>query len=161
MLIYEKGARLFVGHPLNLYIRNSAKPRHPFVIGCFSGGQLSQRLAGSFSGDQTFALGMLARQFASAANCFSLFAGTLFRRLFIKVPQLHFTEDALTLQLLLKSAESLINIVVTDDDLHGLIPFLRFKLRDLVCIQRRHILQATNKAPGTLKGTDWGGFTQS
>ena len=137
MLIYEKGARSSIGHPLNLYIRISAKPRHPIAIGCISGGQLSRLLAGSFPGDQTFALGMLARQFAGAANGFSLFAGTLFRRLFIKVPQLHFTEDALTLQLLFQSAESLINIVVTNDDLHGLFPSLRLHFQRFGCAQNR------------------------
>ena len=154
MLTYEKGARLCIGHPLNLYIRNSAKPRHPFVIGCFSGGQLSQRLAGSFSGDQAFALSVLTRQFAGAANGFGLFAGTLLRRLFVKVPQLHFTEYALTLQLLFQSAESLINIVVTNDDLHGLFPSLQLHFQRFGFAQKCWILLATTKALGTQQGTD-------
>jgi hypothetical protein len=73
--------------------------------------------------DQAFALGALAGQLASAANGFSLFAGALLRRLFVMAAELHFTEDAFALHLLLEGLEGLINIVVADENLHVYVPF--------------------------------------
>jgi hypothetical protein len=69
-------------------------------------------------GDEAFSLGTLAGQLAGAANGLSLFAGALFGRLLVMAAHLHFTEDAFTLQFLFQSAESLINIVVTNEYLH-------------------------------------------
>ena len=60
----------------------------------------------------------LALHLAGAANSSGLFTGALFRGLFIVTAQLHFAVHALTLQLLLERAKSLVDIVVADDDLH-------------------------------------------
>lgn len=68
--------------------------------------------------DETFTLCALTGQLASAANGFSLFAGALFRWLFIVATHLHFAEDTFALHLFLESAESLINIVIADEYLH-------------------------------------------
>jgi len=71
--------------------------------------------------EQAFALHLLARQLAGAANGFGLFAGALFGRLFIMTAQLHFAENALTLHLLLERLEGLIDIVVANENLHACI----------------------------------------
>tara|TARA_B100000408_G_C10122268_1_gene150631 strand:+ start:145 stop:522 length:378 start_codon:yes stop_codon:yes gene_type:complete len=60
----------------------------------------------------------LALQLAGAANGSGLFAGALLARLFEVTTQLHFAINALTLQLLLESPESLVDIVIANDDLH-------------------------------------------
>jgi hypothetical protein len=75
--------------------------------------------------NQTFALCALARQLAGAANGFSLFARTLLGGLFVMAPHFHFTENAFALQLLLESAESLVNIVIANEYLHvrSCLPF--------------------------------------
>jgi hypothetical protein len=73
-------------------------------------------------GDQALtgliALGALALQLASATDCGGTLTGTLLRRLLVMTAQLHLAIDALTLQLLLECAKSLIDIVITNDDLH-------------------------------------------
>ncbi len=60
----------------------------------------------------------LALQLTGAANGGSLFAGTLFRRLLVMTTQLHLPIDTFALKLLLERAQSLIDIIVADDDLH-------------------------------------------
>jgi hypothetical protein len=60
----------------------------------------------------------LALKLAGAADGGGLFAGALFRRLLVVTAQLHFAVHALALQLLLERAQSLINIVVANHDLH-------------------------------------------
>jgi hypothetical protein len=67
---------------------------------------------------QAFALSALAGQLAGAADGFRLFAGALFRRLFIMSAHLHFAEDAFALHFLLQRAKRLVNIVVADKYLH-------------------------------------------
>jgi len=121
--------------------------------------QVDANLARRFAWNQTFTLSVFAGQFAGTTNGFSLFASALFRWLFIEIPQFHFTEYTFTLQLFLQSAEGLVNIVVTYDDLHGLFPFFRFIFRDLVCALISN-LSATNEALGTQQGTDCVWFTQ-
>jgi len=85
---------------------------------------ISMRLAlaatAALLGQKTFALSALAGQLAGATHGFSLFAGTLFRWLLVEVPQLHFTEDAFTLKLLLQSPQGLVDIVVANQNLHAL-----------------------------------------
>jgi hypothetical protein len=80
---------------------------------------------------QAFTLQLLACKLAGAAHGFSLFAGLLDRWLFVSVLQLHFTEDAFTLQLLLQNLQGLINIVVANDDLQE--TYLRSKMVEKTC----------------------------
>ncbi len=54
------------------------------------------------AGQQSFTLGQLAGGLAVASYCFALFAGPLFRRLFVGTPCLHFAKHAFALQLLLQ-----------------------------------------------------------
>ena len=68
--------------------------------------------------EKTFALRFLARQLACPANCFSLLARPLFRRLFICLPQLHLAENTFALHLLLECPKRLIDIVVAYQYLH-------------------------------------------
>ena len=60
----------------------------------------------------------LAIHLTSATDSSSLFTGTLFRRLFVMTAQLHFAIYTFALQLLLKGAQRLIDIVIANDDLH-------------------------------------------
>ena len=71
---------------------------------------------------EPLALLALALNLALAADGFGLFAGFTFGRLFVIAAQLHFTEHAFALQLLLQGAERLVNIIVTDEDLHERTP---------------------------------------
>ena len=80
--------------------------------------------ASAFAADETLALGAFARQLTGAANCFCLFPCTLFRWLLIIVAQLHLSEDAFTLHLLLQRLESLINIVIANNYLHAQVTFI-------------------------------------
>jgi hypothetical protein len=69
-------------------------------------------------GEKAFALQFLAGELARAAHGFRLFAGFLFGRLFVVAAQLHFAENALTLHLFLKRFESLIDVIVANENLH-------------------------------------------
>jgi hypothetical protein len=63
---------------------------------------------------QALALHFLARELAGAADTFRLLPRFLFRG-----SELHFAEDALALHLLLQHREGLVDIVVTDENLHA------------------------------------------
>jgi hypothetical protein len=80
-------------------------------------GRIGGQSALASAGKNAFALSELARSLAGAADSFSLFAGTFFRRLFESPAGFHLTENAFALKLLLQDAEGLINIVITDEDL--------------------------------------------
>jgi hypothetical protein len=65
-----------------------------------------------------FALQALAQQLAGAADGFGAFARPLLRWLLVIAPQLHLAENALALHLLLERAQSLVDIVVADENLN-------------------------------------------
>jgi len=65
-----------------------------------------------------FALHAFAHQLAVTAHGFGRDAGLLFGRLFISAAQLHLPENPFALQLFLKRAQGLIDIVVANDDLN-------------------------------------------
>ncbi len=67
---------------------------------------------------EAFPLQALALQLACAAHGFGGFAGTTLRRLFEMAAQLHFPENALALHLFLERFQRLIDIVITDENLH-------------------------------------------
>ena len=67
---------------------------------------------------KAFALGTFARQFAGTPDRFGLFTRPLFRRFFVVITKLHFAEDALTLHLLFQGLQRLIDIVVSNYNLH-------------------------------------------
>jgi len=69
--------------------------------------------------DLIVAFGPLAVCLARTAHGSGVFTRALLRGLLVVAAQLHFTIDAFALQLLLESAEGLIDIVVANDDLHG------------------------------------------
>ena len=71
-------------------------------------------------GLEAFALHALAQQLARPADSFCLFTGPLFRRLFVVPAKFHFAEDSLALHLLLERAQGLIDVVVSDQNLHGI-----------------------------------------
>jgi hypothetical protein len=70
-------------------------------------------------GSVTLTLHPLAQQLAIAANRFGSFAGSPFRRFLVVAPQLHFSEHPLALHFLLQGSQSLIDVVVANEDLHG------------------------------------------
>src|SRR5215213_9059598 len=73
---------------------------------------------------QAFALQLLARELARAANGFGLFTGLLFGGLFIVTAELHLAEDTLALHLLLQRLEGLVDIVIANENLHAASSFI-------------------------------------
>jgi len=114
----RKVAAIRIAPPTRSYYRKKSKDRR----------RLTRRTSASTSasrggpwrhGQQTFALETLARQLAGAAHGFGLFTGALFGGLLVVSAHLHFTEDAFALHFLLERAESLVNIVIANEYLHG------------------------------------------
>src|SRR6185295_14381207 len=68
---------------------------------------------------QAFALHLLARQLAGPADRLGLLARFLFGWLFVMAAELHLAEDALALHLFLQRLEGLVDIVVTNENLHA------------------------------------------
>ena len=66
--------------------------------------------------------GALARQFAGATDSLGFCAGPLFRRLLVGPAHLHFAPHALALHFLFQRAKSLIDIVVSNENLYQLEP---------------------------------------
>src|SRR5215831_17206769 len=71
------------------------------------------------AGEEAFALGALAGQFAGPADRFRLFPRFLGGGLFVVSAELHLAENALALHLLLERLEGLVDIVVADENLHA------------------------------------------
>lgn len=65
-----------------------------------------------------FALGAFASELAGTAHGFGALAGFLLGGLFEVLTGLHFPEQAFALHLLLQRAQSLLDIVIADDDLY-------------------------------------------
>src|SRR5208282_390124 len=68
---------------------------------------------------QAFALQPLARELTRPADRFRLLARFLFRGFFVMAAELHLAENALALHLLLQRLKGLVDIVVTDENLHA------------------------------------------
>jgi hypothetical protein len=82
--------------------------------------------------EHTFALCLFTRQFARTADRFGFLACFFLGRLFEMLLELHFTKNAFTLQLFLQSAERLIDVVVTNTNLHVVFTtFLSWICKDL------------------------------
>jgi hypothetical protein len=69
--------------------------------------------------NEALALRALSGELAGAAHRLRLLAGLLFRGLFVMATKLHLAEDALALHLFLERLEGLIDVVVTDENLHA------------------------------------------
>jgi hypothetical protein len=81
-------------------------------------------------GSEPLALDPLALQLAGAANGLGSLAGAALRRLLIVPPQLHLAENPLPLHLLLERLQRLVDIVVTNENLHlAACSFLRWHPR--------------------------------
>src|SRR5262245_55352142 len=65
------------------------------------------------------AIHALAHQLAIAPHGLGLLARAPLRRLLVIAAQLHLAENSFALHLLLENAQRLIDIVVTDENLHG------------------------------------------
>src|SRR5262249_32042546 len=74
--------------------------------------------------DQALALRLLTRELARPADCLIFLTRRLVGRLFVGPPALHPAEDAFSLHLPFQHLECLIDIVVTDEDLQIIIPFV-------------------------------------
>src|ERR1700716_639715 len=68
---------------------------------------------------RALALQFLARELAGAADGFRLLSNSLLGGLLVMAAELHLAEDALALHLLLQHLEGLVDIVVTDENLHA------------------------------------------
>jgi hypothetical protein len=92
-------------------------------LNCF----LLAALRAAWHREQPFALGPLASQLARSAHGFARLACPAFGRLLVSATALELAEKTLALKLLLQNLESLVDIVVADEDLQGYSPFrLRF-----------------------------------
>src|SRR5262249_52293454 len=69
---------------------------------------------------QPLALGAVAGELARAANGLGLFPGLFFGGFFVMPAKFHLAENALALHLLFERLEGLINVVVTNENLHAL-----------------------------------------
>src|SRR6476660_1992612 len=68
---------------------------------------------------QTLALHLFAGELAGAADGFRFLPGSLLGGFFVTAAEPHLAEDALALHLFLQHPEGLVDIVVTDENLHG------------------------------------------
>src|ERR1700722_942686 len=68
---------------------------------------------------QRLALQLLARKLAGAADRLRFFPRLFFRWFFVVAAEFHLAENALTLHLFLQHLEGLVDIVVTDENLHA------------------------------------------
>ena len=66
-----------------------------------------------------FALQALAQQLPVTPHSFRFLTRLALRGLLVVPAHLHFAENTLALHLLLQRAQGLVDIVVTDEDLHG------------------------------------------
>src|SRR5579885_2626016 len=71
--------------------------------------------------EETLALQFLARELPGAANGFRLLARFFLGGFFVVATQLHLAEDALALHFLLQRLESLVDVIVADENLHAVI----------------------------------------
>jgi hypothetical protein len=76
--------------------------------------------------DETLALRTLASELAGAAHRFRLLTGSLFRWLLVVAAKLHLAEDALSLHLFLQRLEGLVDVIITNKNLHA-SPLLKSK----------------------------------
>ena len=65
------------------------------------------------------ALHALAQQLAIAADRLGFFPRPPLRGLFVIAPQLHFSEHPFALHFLFQGSQSLIDIIIANEDLHG------------------------------------------
>src|ERR1700704_916744 len=72
---------------------------------------------------QAFAPHLLARELAGAADGFRLLSHSSLGGLLVMAAELHLAEHALALHLLLQHLEGLVDIVVTDENLHASLLF--------------------------------------
>jgi hypothetical protein len=111
---------------LNWAVRRAALAERPGIrlprsVAGAAHGTASSRAAWDHSGlhrQQALALHFLARELAGAADSFRLLPRFLFRGFLVMAAELHLAEDALALHLLLQHLEGLVDIVVTDENLH-------------------------------------------
>src|SRR5205807_927271 len=68
---------------------------------------------------EAFALHLFAGELTGAAHRLRLLASLLFRGFFVMAAELHLAENALALHLFLQRLESLVDVVVTDENLHA------------------------------------------
>src|SRR6185369_5058186 len=74
---------------------------------------------------QTLALHLFAGELAGAADGFRFLPDSLLGGFFVTAAEPHLAEDALALHLFLQHPEGLVDIVVTDENLHGRSSFDR------------------------------------
>src|SRR5215472_4792255 len=74
---------------------------------------------------QTLPLQLFAGELTGTADGFRLLPDSPLGRFFVMVAELHFAEEPLTLHLLLQRPEGLVDIVVTNENLHAAFLFDR------------------------------------
>ena len=70
------------------------------------------------AGTGEIALCSLTGKFSSAPHGFGLFPGAFFGGFFVGGAKFHRAEDAFALKLFLENLEGLVNVVISDDDVH-------------------------------------------
>src|SRR5262249_58292443 len=76
------------------------------------------------SGNETLALRLLARELTLSSDRLRLFPVGPLGRLLIEAPPFHLAEDAFALHLLLQDPKRLVDVVVADENLQGMLPSL-------------------------------------
>ncbi len=88
------------------------------------GGSAGRHLLSFRSDNKPFALGLLASELAGATDRFSLFTVRSFGRFLVKSSALHLAKNAFALHFLLEYPQSLVDVVVADEDLQEKFPSL-------------------------------------
>lgn len=111
------------------------------------GGSAGRRLLSFGGSDKSFALGLLARELAGSPDRFSLFTVRSFGRFLVKSSALHLAKNAFALHFLLEYPQSLVDVVVADEDLQETFPSLVESREELPRHDRR------NRSVGRLRIT--------
>jgi hypothetical protein len=74
---------------------------------------------------KAFTLGLFAGEFSASPDCLLMLSRGPFRWLFVESPELHLPKHALSLHFLFEDTKRLVDVVVANQNLQGMIPSLR------------------------------------
>jgi hypothetical protein len=99
--------------------RDSAGPNLPNAPSRIAQNSANPENRLGLHGQQPFPLHFLAGQFPRPAHGFRFLAGSFFGGLFVMTAELHLAENTLALHFLFERFESLIDIIVANENLHA------------------------------------------
>jgi hypothetical protein len=104
-------------------------------------------------GEESLALGLLARSLAGAAHGLGFFPRLAFGGLLVGLPLFHLSEDSFALHLLLEDAKSLIDIVVANEHLQRMSNLERPIPRSQEAIARRPLTDGWPESTAFIAGS--------